>query len=387
MMDIDYVRSRFIKHFDGQTGNIYFSPGRINLIGEHTDYNGGFVFPGAVDKGIMAEVRPNGTDTVMCYSIDLKDRVEFKVDDPQGPRTSWARYIYGMVQEMKKLGVDVKGFNTAFSGDVPLGAGMSSSAALESCFAFALNDLFGENKVSKWDMVLAGQATEHKYVGVNCGIMDQFASVFGQKGKLMRLDCRSREFEYFPFNPQGYKLMLVNSCVKHELVGSPYNDRRNSCENVVKHIAAKYPNEKFETLRDCTWEQLEAVKAEVGEEDYNRARFVLGEKDRVLAVCDALEAGDYETVGKKMYETHEGLSKDYEVSCEELDFLNDVAKENGVTGSRIMGGGFGGCTINLVKDDIHDKFAADVTEKYLAKFGKKPEIYDVVISQGSHRVC
>lgn len=387
MMDIDYVRSRFIKHFDGQTGNIYFSPGRINLIGEHTDYNGGFVFPGAVDKGIMAEVRPNGTDTVMCYSIDLKGRVEFKVDDPQGPRTSWARYIYGMVQEMKKLGVDVKGFNTAFSGDVPLGAGMSSSAALESCFAFALNDLFGENKVSKWDMVLAGQATEHKYVGVNCGIMDQFASVFGQKGKLMRLDCRSREFEYFPFNPQGYKLMLVNSCVKHELVGSPYNDRRNSCENVVKHIAAKYPNEKFETLRDCTWEQLEAVKAEVGKEDYNRARFVLGEKDRVLAVCDALEAGDYETVGKKMYETHEGLSKDYEVSCEELDFLNDVAKENGVTGSRIMGGGFGGCTINLVKDDIHDKFAADVTEKYLAKFGKKPEIYDVVISQGSHKVC
>lgn len=387
MMDIDYVRSRFIKHFDGKTGNIYFSPGRINLIGEHTDYNGGFVFPGAVDKGIMAEVRPNGTDTVMCYSIDLKDRVEFKVDDPQGPRTSWARYIYGMVQEMKKLGVDVKGFNTAFSGDVPLGAGMSSSAALESCFAFALNDLFGENKVSKWDMVLAGQATEHKYVGVNCGIMDQFASVFGQKGKLMRLDCRSREFEYFPFNPQGYKLMLVNSCVKHELVGSPYNDRRKSCENVVKHIAAKYPNEKFETLRDCTWEQLEAVKAEVGEEDYSRARFVLGEKDRVLAVCDALEAGDYETVGKKMYETHEGLSKDYEVSCEELDFLNDVAKENGVTGSRIMGGGFGGCTINLVKDEIHDKFAADVTEKYLAKFGKKPEIYDVVISQGSHKVC
>ena len=387
MMDIDHVRSRFIKHFDGKTGNIYFSPGRINLIGEHTDYNGGFVFPGAVDKGIMAEVRPNGTNTVMCYSIDLKDRVEFKVDDPEGPRTSWARYIYGMVQEMKKLGVDVKGFNTAFSGDVPLGAGMSSSAALESCFAFALNDLFGENKVSKWDMVLAGQATEHKYVGVNCGIMDQFASVFGQEGKLMRLDCRSREFEYFPFNPQGYKLMLVNSCVKHELVGSPYNDRRKSCENVVKHIAAKYPNEKFETLRDCTWEQLETVKAEVGEEDYNRACFVLGEKDRVLAVCDALEAGDYETVGKKMYETHEGLSKDYEVSCEELDFLNDVAKENGVTGSRIMGGGFGGCTINLVKDEIHDKFAADVTEKYLAKFGKKPEIYDVVISQGSHKVC
>ena len=232
------------------------SPGRINLIGEHTDYNGGFVFPGAVDKGIMAEIRPNGTETVMLYSIDLKDRVEFKVNDPQGPRASWARYIYGVVQEMKSLGVDVKGFNAAFYGDVPLGAGMSSSAALESCFAFALNDLFGDNKVSKWDMVLAGQATEHKYIGVNCGIMDQFASVFGQKGKLMRLDCRSREFEYFPFNPQGYRLVLVNSKVKHELAGSPYNDRRNSCENVVKHIAAKHPEAKFETLRDCTWDQL-----------------------------------------------------------------------------------------------------------------------------------
>ena len=363
------------------------SPGRINLIGEHTDYNGGFVFPGAVDKGIMAEIRPNGTETVMLYSIDLKDRVEFKVNDPQGPRASWARYIYGVVQEMKSLGVDVKGFNAAFYGDVPLGEGMSSSEALESCFAFALNDLFGDNKVSKWDMVLAGQATEHKYIGVNCGIMDQFASVFGQEGKLMRLDCRSREFEYFPFNPQGYRLVLVNSKVKHELAGSPYNDRRNSCENVVKHIAAKHPEAKFETLRDCTWDQLEEVRAEVGEEDYKRAHFVLGEKDRVLAVCDALEKGDYETVGQKMFETHEGLSKEYEVSCEELDFLNDIARENGVTGSRIMGGGFGGCTINLVKDELYDKFIADAKVKFAAKYGHEPEVYPVVISEGSHKVC
>uniref|UniRef100_A0AB33IT92 Galactokinase n=1 Tax=Prevotella sp. GTC17254 TaxID=3236794 RepID=A0AB33IT92_9BACT len=386
-MNIEHVRSRFIKHFDGQTGNIYTSPGRINLIGEHTDYNGGFVFPGAVDKGIMAEIRPNGTDTVMCYSIDLKDRVEFKVNDPEGPRATWARYIYGVIQEMKKLGVEVKGFNTAFAGDVPLGAGMSSSAALESCFAYALNDLFGDNKVSKWDLVLAGQATEHNYIGVNCGIMDQFASVFGQEGKLMRLDCHSREFEYFPFNPKGYKLVLVDSKVKHELKGSPYNDRRNSCENVVKHIAAKYPDQHFETLRDCTWEQLEAVRAEVGEEDYTRAHFVLGEKDRVLAVCDALEKGDYETVGQKMFETHYGLSKEYEVSCEELDFLNDLAKECGVTGSRIMGGGFGGCTINLVKDELYDSFIATARQKYTEKFGHEPGVYDVIISDGSRKVC
>ncbi|MFC2711641.1 galactokinase [Hoylesella oralis] len=386
-MDIEHVRSRFIKHFDGKTGNIYASPGRINLIGEHTDYNGGFVFPGAVDKGIMAELRPNGTNTVMCYSIDLKDRVEFKVDDLKGPRASWARYIYGIIQEMKKLGVDVKGFNTAFSGDVPLGAGMSSSAALESCFAFALNDLFGDNKVSKWDMVLAGQATEHNYCGVNCGIMDQFASVFGQAGKLMRLDCRSREFEYFPFNPEGYKLVLLDSKVKHELASSAYNDRRKSCENVVAALQRKFTDKKIETLRDADWEMLEAVKGDVSEEDYKRAHYVLGEKDRVLAVCDALNAGDYETVGQKMYETHYGLSKEYEVSCAELDYLNELAKESGVTGSRIMGGGFGGCTINLVKNDLYDKFIIDAKNKYAAKFGHTPAVYDVVISDGSRKIC
>ena len=386
-MEIEYVRSRFIKHFDGQTGRIYASPGRINIIGEHTDYNGGFVFPGAIDKGIMCEIRPNGTNKVQAYSIDLKDRVEFDINDEKGPKASWARYIYGIVQEMKKLGVDVKGFNTAFAGDVPLGAGLSSSAALESCYAFALNDLFGDNKVSKWDLVLAGQATEHNYCGVNCGIMDQFASVFGKEGQLMRLDCRSREFEYFPFEPKGYKLVLVDSVVKHELASSAYNDRRKSCENVVAKLKEKYPEKTIETLRDADWDMLQSVKDEVSDEDMSRAVYVLGEKDRVLAVCDALNAGDYETVGKKMYETHHGLSKDYEVSCEELDFLNDIAKENGVTGSRIMGGGFGGCTINLVKDELYDKFIADVKEKYKAKYGKEPKIYNVVISEGSHKVC
>ena len=386
-MEIDYVRSRFVKHFDGQTGNVYASPGRINLIGEHTDYNGGFVFPGAIDKGIMCEIRPNGTNKVMAYSIDLKDRVEFDIDDEKGPKASWARYLYGIVQEMKKRGVDVKGFNTAFAGDVPLGAGLSSSAALESCYAYALNDLFGENKVSKWDMVLAGQATEHNYCGVNCGIMDQFASVFGMEGKLMRLDCRSREFEYFPFEPKGYRLVLVDSVVKHELASSAYNDRRKSCENVVAALQKKYPEKTIETLRDADWDMHNAVKDEVREEDMKRATFVLGEKDRVLAVCDALNAGDYETVGKKMYETHHGLSKEYEVSCEELDYLNDIAREDGVTGSRIMGGGFGGCTINLVKEDLYDHFIADVKKKYAERYGKEPKIYDVVIKDGSRKIC
>ena len=386
-MEIDFVRSRFIKHFDGQTGNIYHAPGRINLIGEHTDYNGGFVFPGAVDKGIMCEIRPNGTRKVLAYAIDLKDKVEFNIDDTEAPRTSWARYIYGVVQEMKKRGVNVQGFNTAFAGDVPLGAGMSSSAALESCYAYAINDLFGNNKISKWDMVLAGQATEHNYCGVKCGIMDQFASVFGKAGKLMCLDCRSHEFKYFPFDMKGYKLVLIDSCVKHELASSAYNDRRKSCENVVDALKKKYPEKNIETLRDADWNMLDNVKDIVSEEDMKRAVFVLGEKERVEAVCTALIENDFETVGKKMYETHNGLSNDYEVSCEELDYLKTIAYENGVTGCRIMGGGFGGCTINLVKEELFNSFISDAKDKYATKYGKRPKVYDVVISDGSRKIC
>ena len=335
----------------------------------------------------MCEIRPNGTDTVMAYAIDLKDRVEFKIDDPDGPRTSWARYIYGIIQEMKKRGVDVRGFNTAFAGDVPLGAGMSSSAAMECCFAYALNDLFGDNKVSQWDMVLAGQATEHNYCGVNCGIMDQFASMFGKAGKLMRLDCRSREYEYYPFEPKGYKLVLLDSVVKHELASSAYNDRRKSCENVVEALKNRYADRNIETLRDADWDMLDSVKSDVSAEDMKRATYVLGEKDRVLAVCSALTTGDYETVGEKMYETHEGLSKDYEVSCEELDFLVDIARKNGVTGSRIMGGGFGGCTINLVKEELYDKFVNDALTEYENKFGKQAKVYDIVIGDGARKLC
>lgn len=384
-LTIEDVRSRFIEHFDGTTGSVYASPGRINLIGEHTDYNNGFVFPGAVQQGMIAEIKPNGTRNVRAYSIDLKDYVEFSLDDEKGPKATWARYIYGVCREMMKLGVPVQGFNTAFAGDVPLGAGMSSSAALESCFAFACNDLWGENKISKMDLAKVGQATEHNYIGCNCGIMDQFASVHGKAGSLMRLDCRSGEFEYFPWNPKGYKLVLVNSCVKHELAGSPYNDRRLSCERVAAVIAKHHP--EVESLRDASYEMLDEVKSEISEEDAKRAAYVIGERDRVLAVCEALEKGDYETVGEKMYETHHGLSKEYEVSCEELDFLNDIAREEHVTGSRIMGGGFGGCTINLVSDELYDNFVKVVKAKFKEKYGKEPIIIDVVIGDGSRKLC
>ena len=384
-LTIDDVRSRFIKHFDGTTGSVYACPGRINLIGEHTDYNNGYVFPGAVEQGIIAEIKPNGTRKVRAYSIDLKDYTEFSLDDEQGPKASWARYIFGVCREMMALGVPVEGFNTAFAGDVPLGAGMSSSAALESTFAFGLNDLWGENKIDRMELARVGQRTEHKYIGVMCGIMDQPISCLGRKGSLLRLDCRSGEYEYFPWNPKGYQLVLVNSCVKHTLAGSPYNERRLQCEHVAEIIGQKHPEVK--SLRDASIEMLEEVKGEITGDEYKRARYVIGEVERVLAVCDALKNDDYEMVGKMMYETHYGLSKEYEVSCEELDFLNDVAKEAGVTGSRIMGGGFGGCTINLVAEELVDNFKKLAKEKFAEKYGKEPIIIDVVIGDGARKLC
>ena len=380
------MKSRIQEKFKtlyGTDGEMFASAGRINLIGEHTDYNGGYVFPGAIDKGIIAEMKLNGTDKVHAYSLDYDEYVEFGLNEEDKPQQSWARYIFGVCRETLKRGGKVEGFDTVFAGDVPLGAGLSSSAALESTFAYAINYLFN-NMIDKFDLAKIGQATEHNYCGVNCGIMDQFASVFGKEGSLIRLDCRSLEYQYFPFRPNGYRLVLVDSVVKHELASSAYNKRRQSCENVVAAIQKNHQHVEF--LRDCNMEMLNEVKEVVSEEDYKRAEYVIEEIQRVLDVCDALERDDYETVGQKMYETHHGMSKLYEVSCEELDFLNDCAKEYGVTGSRVMGGGFGGCTINLVKDELYDNFVEKTKEAFKAKFGRSPKVYDVVISDGSRRL-
>ena len=373
------INSIFAERFGGN-GTLYASAGRINLIGEHTDYNGGFVFPGAIDKVIMAEIRTNGTDKVRVYSIDINDYAEFGLNEADAPEQSWARYIFGVCREVIKRGGKAEGFDAVFAGNVPLGAGLSSSAALESCFAYALNDMFNDNSIDKFELARIGQSTEHNYCGVNCGIMDQFASVFGKKENLMRLDCRSMEYEYFPFSPEGYSLVLVDSVVKHELADSPYNKRRASCERVAKRLG-------IETLRDADMDMLNAVKTDITAEDYFRAKFVIEEKERVLTVCDALVAGDYETVGRCMYATHEGLSKDYEVSCEELDFLNDIARECGVTGSRIMGGGFGGCTINLVKDELLPAFIDTARKRFNEKYGHEPKVYEVIISDGARKVA
>ena len=377
MIDTKHLQNVFSSRFGGE-GIAFSAPGRINLIGEHTDYNGGFVFPGAVAQGITAVIRPNGTNTVNAYASDLQLAFSFPIEGEwQGPVATM--YLYGVVRELQAAGVQVAGFDTVYGGDVPLGAGMSSSAALECCFAFALNDLFHGN-LDRMTMARIGQATEHKYVGVKCGIMDQFASMHGRKGSLVRLDCRSGEYQYFPWNPDGYSLLLVNSCVKHELVGSPYNDRRASCERVAAAAGVA-------TLRDCSWQQLEALRPTLSDEDYRRARYVLGEADRVKAVGDALEHNNYPEVGRQMYLTHNGLSHDYEVSCPELDFLVDEARRLGVTGARLMGGGFGGCTINLIANDKVSRFSQEVGRTYADRFGVDCKIIPVEIGDGARRLA
>ena len=378
-MDINLVKKAFADHFEGKCG-VYASPGRINLIGEHTDYNGGFVFPGAVDKAIVAAIRPNGTERIRLWAIDIEEGSEFGLEEGDKPAESWACYVFGVVREIAKRGGKVGGFDAVFGGDVPLGAGMSSSAALESTFAYALNDLFGLG-IESFELALIGQATEHNYCGVNCGIMDQFASVHGKAGHLMRLDCRSLEYEYFPFDPakEGYRLLLINSKVKHELVGSPYNDRRRSCERVAAILGREF-------LRGVTMEELERVREKISDEEYRRARYVVGEEQRVLDVCAALSEGNLELVGQRMYQTHWGMSKDYEVSCPELDYLVEIAEQVGVSGARIMGGGFGGCTINLVREELYGEFTETATSLFEKRYGHKPEVIPVVISDGARKL-
>jgi len=389
-MDTTKIKTRFDELFGGFNdlfgtgGTLYTSPGRINLIGEHTDYNGGFVLPGAIDKAMYCVIKPNGKDRVVAYALDLDDLSKFHLKtEADIPSEGWAKYIFGMCREMIRRGKTIPGFNMIIFGDVPLGAGMSSSAALECAVGFALNDQFNLGFTRK-EIALMGQATEHHYVGVKCGIMDQFISCLGKEGSLLRLDCRSLECEYVPFNPSGYQLILLNTCVTHALVDGEYNKRRESCERVVTAIAKNHPDVKL--LRDTNLEQLKEVKGEVTEVDYKRAEFVIEEIQRLLDTCEALKNDDFETVGKKMYETHEGLSKKYEVSCKELDFLNEQAKQWGVTGSRVMGGGFGGCTINLVKDEKAKTFVEKASEAYEKAFGFRPKVYDVVIKDGARRI-
>lgn len=376
------IQEQFVTLF-GTEGEFYRSAGRVNIIGEHTDYNGGYVLPGAIDKGITLEIEINNLDKCRVCALDYEEYVEFCLDDEKMPEPQWAWYIYGVCNELRKRGVKVGNFNAVFTGDIPPGAGLSSSAALETVFAYALNDLFKGN-LELLELAKIGQIAEHDYCNVKCGIMDQFSSCFGKKGSLIMLNCRTLEYKYYPFNPEGYKLVLLNTCVKHELATSEYNNRRASCEAVVKAIQVRHPQVEF--LSEVSVEWLDEVKEEISAEDYAKAEFIIGECRRVKEVGEALEKADYVRVGELMYETHDGLSRLFEVSCAELDFLNNVAKECGVTGSRMMGGGFGGCTLNLVKEELYDNFIKKAVLSFTKQYGKAPKIYDVVIGDGVRKL-
>jgi galactokinase len=380
---IETVKNQFVKHY-GAGASLYTSPGRVNLIGEHTDYNMGFVLPGAVDKGIYAAIKPASGTASRIYSVDYDSEISIDLAGATAPEPQWAKYIYGVAQEMAKRGKKVGAIDAVFGGNVPLGAGMSSSAALESTFAFAFNDMFGLG-FSLAELAVIGQMTEHNYVGVRCGIMDQFISLHGRKGQVLKLDCRTLEFEYKPFNPTGYRLVLVDSMVKHNLSGGEYNERREQCEKGVEIIAAHHP--EVRSLRDTDLATLNKYKGEMPEIVYRRCLYVVEEIKRLLDGCDDLDAGRYDAFGAKMFATHDGLSQLYNVSTPELDFIVDAAKAyDGVVGARLMGGGFGGCVIHLMKESVADAYLADVQSKFQSKFGLTPRIIDVVISDGARRL-
>ena len=382
MLNHKLVLRCFEKQFGHKKCSLYTSPGRINLIGEHTDYNGGFVLPAAIDKCMSVAICKNGTDTINVYSMDFKQRLAIPIDGPK-PEEQWACYIFGVVSEMKKRGAQPGGFDCVFGGDVPLGAGMSSSAALESVFGYSINDQF-KLGFKREDLAKIGQMTEHNYVGVRCGIMDQFASLFGKDGHVIRLDCRSLKYKRFPFNPRGYKVVLIDTMVKHTLASSEYNVRRAQCEEGVATIAKDHPG--VELLRDVTPKMLESYRDKLDPMVFKRCSYVVYEDKRLLDGCRDLNKGDLKAFGKKMFATHDGLSKDYGVSCEELDFIVDIARKNeGVIGARMMGGGFGGCVISIVKTGAYKGYIEDVKKAYIKKFGKDPRVINVVISDGAKK--
>ncbi len=367
----------------GKQPLFYSSPGRVNLIGEHTDYNEGFVLPGAVDKSIYIAIAKNDSDRLNVYANQFNEQMEVSVNELK-PVEGWFTYLAGMMYHLKKKGLPIGGVDVIIDGDVPVGAGMSSSAAICSAFGFALNELYclGLNRM---ELALTGQKTEHSFAGVKCGIMDQFASLHGKAGYVMKLDCRNLQYEYIPFDFPEYRIVLVNSMVSHSLASSEYNTRRQQCEAGVKMMQQFVEGAK--SLRDIPKGTLELHKNEIPVEIYKRCHYVVTENERLLNGCALLAKGDIQSFGQLMYQTHQGLSKEYEVSCAELDFLVDTAKTiEGVAGARMMGGGFGGCTINLVKMEHIPAFEKGMKKAYLHRFNKDAEVYITQIEDGAKRI-
>ncbi len=377
---IAQVKEQFHKLF-GKEPIIVSSPGRINLIGEHTDYNEGFVLPAAIDKKIIYAIALNGTDTCNAYALFNHEKVSFSLKNIQ-PAQGWINYLLGVVHELQQLGHAVKGFDCVITGDIPIGAGMSSSAAVEGGLAVGLDHLLHLG-LTRMQMAKIGQLAEHHFPGVKCGIMDQFANLHGKKDRVMLLDCRSLEFQYFPFEfSKDYKIVLVNSMVHHSLASSEYNVRRAQCEEGVKILQQFYPG--IHSLRDVTPAQVEQHKDKLPAKVYDRCLYVTQENERVQLACAHLQKNELKEAGKLMYASHDGLSKLYEVSCMELDFLADLAKEREeVAGARMMGGGFGGCTINLVKQDQVEGFVSFVQSRYKERFGQIPDVYVTSIEDGT----
>jgi len=378
---INKTTSYFKETFGSEPTKIVLSPGRINIIGEHIDYNDGYVLPAAIDKIICFAFAKNNTNTSKVIALDLNDSFEIdvtaevKLDD-----NDWTNYIRGVINQLKINGFQLEGVNCVFSSNIPVGSGLSSSAALECGFLFGMNNIFNLN-IKPIDIALLGQKAEH-WVGIKCGIMDQFSSVMGVEDKVIKIDCRTLEYTYHDANFVDYSLILFDSNVKHSLMTSAYNERRQQCEEGIAIVKANFP--EIKSFRDCTEQTIIDLKDKMSHDVFRRSLFVVKEINRVIQACEALDNGKIELLGELMFATHDGLSKDYEVSCEELDLLVDLAKEEtAVIGSRLMGGGFGGCTINLVKKGHEQQIKDKFSKLYNEAFGIELKIYDVKVSNGT----
>ncbi|WP_219932526.1 galactokinase [Perlabentimonas gracilis] len=382
-MILDKVRESFVERF-GKDFRLFSAPGRINIIGEHTDYNNGFVLPAAIDKCIYLAIQPNGSEAYNIFSVDFQQATTFSVADTAEDLPHWAKFPFGVIQELKNLGHYMGGFNAVFGGDIPSGAGLSSSAALESAFAYAIRNIFNFD-IDNLTLAKIGQKAEHNYVGVMCGIMDQFASIFGKQGHAILLDCRSLEYKYLPIKIDDYEFVLADTKVKHSLASSEYNRRKWNCEEGVMMLSSQMP--QVRSLRDVRSKDVYPYKGILGEEVFLRCEYVTEEIERVVQAADAIDNGNLQLLGELMYQSHEGLRAKYHVSCDELDALVEATKNiEGVLGSRMMGGGFGGCTINLVRKDEVSTFKELVSTYFTNKFGYAPDFIEVNIGGGAREV-
>ncbi|MEL6862813.1 MAG: galactokinase [Bacteroidota bacterium] len=379
-MDSMEVKNQFEHHY-GKVEVAVRAPGRINLIGEHTDYNDGLVLPAAIDRELSIMIRANGQAVWRLSALDLSATATIALDQTSVPEASWATYFYGLMQALKAKGYDFGGIDCALGGTIPVGAGLSSSAAICCGFVFGLDQLYGWG-MSRLEMAKIAQSAEHA-VGINCGLMDQYAVLFGQDGQVIQLDCRVDRHRYFPVDMGDYQLVLFNSMVSHSLAESGYNDRRASCEKVLAHIQKAHP--EILSVRDISFDLLQRFEGQLSAVDLQRVTYVLEENERVRQASKALAEGRLADFGQLLYASHEGLSKKYEVSCEELDFLVDFVRNafpSEVLGARMMGGGFGGCSINLIDKGAVDLVTQAVQKAYQEKYQILPDAHQVSIRDG-----